>query len=65
SPATGAGRLAAQVLLLGMVAGLAGVSLAHPGGLALCVLASLFAIRKGPIWPTPAAGPSAGTEATS
>lgn len=62
-PAEGAGGLAAQILLLGVAAGLAGASLAHPGGLAVAVLVSLFAIRKGPLGAAGEPAPTA--EATS
>lgn len=66
-PAEGVGGLAAQILLLGVAAGLAGASLAHPGGLALTVLISLFAIRKGPLGSGGAADaePAPAAEATS
>lgn len=68
-PAAGAGAMAAQILLLGVAAGLAGASLAHPGGLALCVLISLLAIRQGPLGAGSAvevaAEPSSGEEVTA
>jgi hypothetical protein len=60
-PAEGAGGLAAQILLLGVAAGLAGASLAHPGGLALAVLLSLFAIRQGPLGASGEAEPESGS----
>ena len=58
-PAPDAGRTAAQALLLLGAAALAAASLYHPGGLALCVLTSLLALRKGRLWPALAPAPGA------